>query len=588
MPKSVNPKTPTRSLPRDRRTATESRFDLSSLFEFSSIINASLDLKFILGHFLLTIMGKLLSLRGIVLLRTDGGAYRVETVKGLSAELLGSSRAIRSVPNRILLLTPALVKKHPWMGFFRELGIVLVVPLTANGKVLGLAGFAPSSVRATLSRVETTYLRSLANIAASAVAKGLVIAELEQSNRRLSSKIQELNTLFELGKEFNSVLDAERLIKLLMFSVMGQIGANRYALCLLVDAKMSVVSSRLTNELHEGVCAEFDRLASPTLVASMRRKRDVQTRDALTSAGIELLVPLMLQGETKGVLGLGKKLQGGEYTPSDMEFLASLGNLAIISIENARLFQEAIERQKLEDELLIAKQIQRGLLPASLPSIPHCAIAAVNISSKQVGGDYYDVIALERDRFVIAIGDVSGKGAPASLLMANLQAAIRALVPLGLSLSELTKRVNDLLCDNTGGERFITFFWGILDVPARTFRYVSAGHNPPILFRKDGSRELLDKGGLILGIMKEAGPYEEGMVSLGEDDMLFLYTDGVSESMSAEGEEWTEEKLEALVGSHLQDTPHESIERVTAAVKHHSRNAPQSDDITMVVLKWKR
>jgi sigma-B regulation protein RsbU (phosphoserine phosphatase) len=301
-----------------------------------------------------------------------------------------------------------------------------------------------------------------------------------------------------------------------------------------------------------------------------------------------LVVPLLLQGETKGVLGLGKKLGAKPYNASDMEFLASLGNLAIISIENARLFQEAIEKQKLEDELLIAKQIQRGLLPASLPVIPRCSIAALNLSSKQVGGDYYDVIALADDRFVIAIGDVSGKGAPASLLMANLQAAIRALVPLGLPLSDLTRLVNDLLCDNTGGERFITFFWGILDVPAGTFRYVSAGHNPPMLFRPDGSRELLDKGGLILGIMKTMTPYEEGITTFAPGDLLVLYTDGVSEAMSSTGEEWGEDRLEALVRAHQHDTPEDLIDGVVAAVKVHARDTIQSDDITMVVVRMNR
>ena len=569
-----------------RRTSPESRFDISSLFEFSSIINASLDLNFILGHFLLTIMGKLLSLRGIVLLRAEGHSYRVETVKGLPAALVGSAHAIRSVPSRIMLCTPAEAKKHPWMKFFLDQGIRLIVPIRADKKLLGIAGFAPSRLREKLSLVESTYVKSLANIAASAIAKGLVIAEVQQSNRRLNGKIQELNTLFELGKEFNAVLDSEHLMKLLMFSVMGQIGANRYALCLERGGKMSVVSSRLECDLPAGACDAVARLAAPQIVGSLRRKRDAGLREMLAASGIELLVPLILQNETKGVLGLGKKMRGGEYTSSDMEFLSSLGNLAIISLENARLFGEGIEKQKMEDELLIAKQIQRGLLPAALPAIGNCAIAAENISSKQVGGDYYDVIALDGERFLIAIGDVSGKGAPASLLMANLQATIRALVPLGLPLSELTALVNNLLCENTGGERFITFFWGILEVSSGTFRYVSAGHNPPILFHREGSHELLEKGGLILGILKTTAPYEEGTVTLKEGDLLVLYTDGVSESMSSQGEEWGEGKLISLVRSHLSDSPEESIERIVGAVKEHSRNAPQSDDITLVVLKW--
>ena len=154
---------------------------------------------------------------------------------------------------------------------------------------------------------------------------------------------------------------------------------------------------------------------------------------------------------------------GGSYSDSDLEFIYSLGNLAIISLENTRLFYEAVEKQKMENELNIARDIQKGLLPRSLPTIPGLELAALNISSKQVGGDYYDVVVLENGTCVIAIGDVSGKGTPASLLMANVQATIRTLVHFNLPLSEMTSLVNRLICDNTGSDKFITFCWGIFD-----------------------------------------------------------------------------------------------------------------------------
>ena len=131
---------------------------------------------------------------------------------------------------------------------------------------------------------------------------------------------------------------------------------------------------------------------------------------------------------------LGEKLSREPFKQADLDLLFSLGNLAIISLENARLFKETLEKQKLEDELMIAREIQKGLLPTMLPSIPGVEIAATNISSKQVGGDYYDVISLQDGRQILAIGDVSGKGSPAALLMANLQATIRALVPLDFRL----------------------------------------------------------------------------------------------------------------------------------------------------------
>jgi phosphoserine phosphatase RsbU/P len=568
-----------------QRTTYESRFELGALFEFSTIINASLDLKFILGHLLLTLMGKLLSLRSIVLLEHGNKKFVIENVKGLPTDLIGQELTFNTYPKRLLYLDKEDARKYPWIQFFREYGIHFLVPLTAREKVLGIAGFAASMSKKKLSPKEETYVKSLANIAAAAIEKGIVIEELKQVNRRLDGKVQELNTLFELSKEFNAVLDAERLLKLLMFSIMGQIGANRYFICLRRDSEMKVVASRLDRPLTPELCSCFPSIHSSVVVESLTRKADRQLQTMLKEIDIHALIPLQLQNETKGIMGLGEKMRGEKYTQADLEFLYSVGNLAMISLENTRLFREAIEKQKMEDELLIAKEIQRGLLPAKLPEIPQFDIAATNISSKQVGGDYYDVIPLGHSKFVIAIGDVSGKGTPASLLMANLQATIRALVPFGLSLSELTKRVNDLICDNTGADRFITFFWGILNTESRTMKYVSAGHNPPFLFHADGTVERLDKGGIILGVMKTIVPYVEGEAHFNLDDVLVLFTDGVSEAMDAQGEELGEAKLEEVIRAHLKDSADTILSKIVETVHEHSANTPQSDDITLVVAK---
>ncbi len=569
----------------DLRSASESHFELGALFEFSAIINASLDLKFILGHFLLTLMGKLLSLRGIVLLGSPGSCFRVETVKGLPADLVGKEIAVRRVPKRLLYLDKPAGAGQEWLKELKAWGIRLVVPLIAQDKIVGIAGFAPGILKKKLTEKEGTYVRSLGNIAASAVEKNLIIAELSRVNRRLDGKIQEMNTLFELSKEFNAILDPDRLLKLLIFSIMGQIGASRYLICLEQNGTLNVVASKLDREVPPTAVSLLHAITGPFVVSSITKKSDLHLRHLLEEMGIQVAVPLQMQNQTKGILALGEKMRGGGYSPTDVEFLASLGNLAFISLENARLFKEAIEKQRLEDELLIAKEIQRGLLPAKLPAVKGYDLAATNISSKQVGGDYYDVIALGGHKYVIAIGDVSGKGTPASLLMANLQAMIRALVPLGLSLAELTRRVNDLICENTGTDRFITFFWGILDSAGRTMKYVSAGHNPPFLFHTDGSVERLDKGGIILGLMKAMVPYQDGEVRIGVGDVLVLFTDGVSESMDTRGEEMGEEKLEAVARQQVGEPAAVILAKIVEAVKDHSRNAPQSDDITLVVAK---
>jgi len=278
-------------------------------------------------------------------------------------------------------------------------------------------------------------------------------------------------------------------------------------------------------------------------------------------------------------------MSGEDFSQADLEFLTSIGNLAVISLENARLFKEAIEKQKLEDELMIAREIQKGLLPSVLPDIPGFQVSAANISSKQVGGDYYDVLALADGRFIIAIGDVSGKGSPAALLMANLQATIRALVPLGASLGELTGRVNDLMCENTGGNKFVTFFWGAIDPGARTLTYVNAGHNYPYLVHADGTFDRLDRGGMILGILKTTAPYEEASIAFREGDALVLFTDGVSEAMSVRAEEYGEERLERVLRQTTASPAEYILDAIHRDVLLHAAGAQQSDDITMMVVK---
>ncbi len=561
------------------------RFDLSALFEFSNIVNASLDLNFILGHFLLTIMGKILSTRGIILLKKEGEKFTVKTTKGIRTELQNTEIVCKKLPQRIVYVQREDARKYPWLKLFREQGISILVPLTVRENIFGVAGFSPLQKLKKLGQKEETYIKSLANIAATAIEKSLIIDEVKQVNRRLDGKVQELNTLFEMSKEFNAVLNTERLLKLLSFSLLGQVGTSRYFVCLKKERTMQVVVSRLQKELSLLCLETISTIQQPTFIDSLTKKPYKEYCSMLKEAGVQVLVPLKVQNEVKGILGVGERMRGGSYTQTDLEFLSSLGNLAMISLENARLFHDAIEKQKMEDELLIAREIQKGLLPSVLPTIPHYDIAATNISSKQVGGDYYDVIRLSETKVLVAIGDVSGKGTPASLLMANLQAAIHALVPLGLTLPELTARVNDLIFENTTSDKFITFFLAVIDSETKSLTYVNAGHNPPYILHSDGTFERLDKGGIIFGVMKTMIPYEEGTAQIVESEVLVLFTDGVSEAMSKEGEELGEPKLEEVIQAKVSESSQTVLDAIVARVQQHSTGTTQYDDITMVVVK---
>lgn len=564
-----------------KSAAAVNLFDVNSLFEFSRIVNTSEDLSFVLNHFLLTAMGKLFCTRSILLLKQDENIYQVQSVRGLGSELLSQQFRVQKPSKGLVYLTNGKKQYNKSINQLKKEKIDFIIPLMSKNNVLGIVGFGRMQ-KNKLNSQESTYLKSLVNIASTAIEQKLGIDRLSVANRLLDRKIHELNTLFDLGKEFNIIFDREKLIKLFTLSLMGQIGASQYAICIKECNEMKVVSSRLLKPLDNRIIGMLCDVNTPTLIPSPKIKTNISNQ--LIGYGVKVLIPMMLHNEIRGVLALGKKMNDEEYTQSDLEFLFSLSHLVIISLENSRLFAEAIEKQKMEDELLIAREIQKGLLPAKLPEFPKYDIAAINISSKQVGGDYYDVIKLSEDKFIIAIGDVSGKGTPASLLMANLQAMIRALVPIGLSLPELTKRVNDLIYESTGNDRFITFFWGALDTNSNTLNYVNAGHNPPILLRRDGKIERLEIGGLLLGVMKTAVPYKEGNIQLNAGDTLVLFTDGVSEAMNSQGFEYSEDKLINIIKSNHNETAGTILNKIVESVQEYS-GAYQSDDITMVVVK---
>ncbi len=562
-------------------TKTNHLADITPLFEFSRVVNSSLDVKFILGTVLLTLMGKLLLSKSVVLLKSRDKHFRIENSKGIPAGLISEEMFFPRVPKKSFVLTNG--RTTPTMPLFKS-GIVQMFPIVSHNVVLGFFGIGRRPGERKLSVTEKAFVEAIISISAAAIEKGIAFHEIKNVNRTLDEKVQELRTLFELSKEFNSIFDREKLLKLFSFTLMGQVGASRYAVCL---RDGETVSSRVdTKSLGEFKNVMFENISSPVLVSDLqRRKVLLSLRERCTSQGIVALIPLQAQNEVRGMLCLGDRLRGGAYSMADLEFIYSLGNLAIISLENTRLFYEAVEKQKMENELNIAREIQKGLLPRSLPVIKGLDVAALNISSKQVGGDYYDVIALENGNYAIAIGDVSGKGTPASLLMANVQATIRTLVQFNLPLSEMTMRVNHLICENTGNDKFITFFWGIFDPRTRLFRYVNAGHNHPFVVRSTGPIERLKEGGIILGVMKEAVPYQEGSIQLSRGDVVVMFTDGISEAMNKEGLDYTEERVEQFLRNVAPSSAQSILENIQNEIARYTSGAPQSDDITLVVLK---
>jgi sigma-B regulation protein RsbU (phosphoserine phosphatase) len=308
-------------------------------------------------------------------------------------------------------------------------------------------------------------------------------------------------------------------------------------------------------------------------------------QEALYNAGIALLVPLATQARLVGLLALPNKPTGEDFNLSEIQLLTIISGQVALQIENSRLYEEEVAKQKLEEEMAMARTIQSRLLPREIPTLPGVAIHGMNVSSRQVSGDYYDMIPRQDGKLGIVIADVSGKGMPASLLASNLQAALRAQCDTDLSPGEILERVNRQLHATTDPMHFATLFLCVFDPGTRTLCYSSGGHNAPVLVRSDGQIKLLEKGGLPLGAF-EFGSYEEEEVHLGEGDLVFLYTDGLTEAKDPNQEdEYGEDRLNRFLQDHGGLPVNTLIEEVKQEVIKFSGRQEADDDITLVALK---
>jgi len=564
----------------------EKLYELQALFDLSKALNSSLNLKNILDTILLTPMGKLLIAKGVILISKGKNAFAVESLKGISKSLSGNCIHVDTYPSSPTYLNE--IPASPWQALLLKNGIELIIPILHDEKKLGLIGFGQKIIGDVFSDPELDYLHSLSNIAATAIQNGLIFEELNSVNRQLDKRVQELNTLFEIGKELNSTFEINKVLNLLAYSIMGELMVKR---CLI----FLIEKDNVTLALNKGFLGEDElkRINDPQFHRQLLTVKDsvlIDDRDESKigqlnkDLRIAALFPMRIQNETKGVVVLGEKITNLKFNKDELNFLTTLGNLSMISVENARLFEETLEKQRLEKELQVAREIQRQLLPKDCPEIENFEIAAINISSLEVGGDYYDCIELTDNKYVITIADVSGKGAPAALLMANLQASLHALVNTDLDISEITYRINNLIYRNTGFDKFITFFFGILDVEEKTFTTVNAGHNPPYLFHKDLSFQLFEAGGLILGMMPNI-KYESETVSLKSGDCMVMFTDGVSEAMNGEEEEFEDKRIQECVLKSFDCSAEDIMKNLIASVKDFSKGQPQSDDITILTMK---
>lgn len=422
-------------------------------------------------------------------------------------------------------------------------GVRTLVPLLHNDECRGYIGLGNPALDVEMPADIESYLLLAGTIIGTAVNNAFMVQQQQRVQKDLEHRTLMVSTLLEAANDFTGALSVAQILKTLQFHLSGRFMVSRFGIVLAEPLNgVSVIGSPAMQAVLETIAPYLHDISEPVVVDGIDNTNPL--RELLLTAGISMVTPTEVHGVKTGVLVLGNRLHSVPFTEHDVSFLEALANTAMAAIENDRLYMQEREQEQLLQQLEIAAEIQRGMLPVELPCIQNLDVAATMIPSQHVGGDYYDVIVLDEYRTLITIADVTGKGMPAALLMANVQAAINVLAHMNIALDELVLRINTLLCENTEPETFVTLFVAIVDTRSFTLHYVNAGHNPPILYNPEfGSVSTLTVGGPLTGVIPEGITYSVGKCAVGKGAVVCLYTDGVSEARNANGLEFDDSRL---------------------------------------------
>ena len=411
------------------------------------------------------------------------------------------------------------------------------------------------------------------------------------AQRLILSKISPLGVIETFSQQLKSVFDIERLQNIFIELLKNQLGAE-YVCCALCEEKTGkcvlspdAYNNRYTIDGNDKFLQKVSGLVTPMRVDSLISDSDESPlMQELLSRKVKFVFPLMIDGDLLGFAALSGKNMFENYTIEDGDLLMVLANQFVTALLTARFYAEVTMKRRLEEELKMARQIQASLLPGNLPGDKEVSLAAYSKPSLTVGGDFYDYFPVDKHGLGLVIADASGKGLPAAMMISQIQAMIKSEVNNGNCIQKVVENVNNHLADSSPSERFATLFYGVFNKKTGEFQYANAGHNYPVLVRKDGTRELLKTGGLPLGFIRGV-TYKTGTETLSPGDTIFLYTDGVTETMNHMDEEYGEDRLLNVITRTRHYEVNEIISSVINDLNSFHREEPLQDDRTILTLR---
>jgi sigma-B regulation protein RsbU (phosphoserine phosphatase) len=404
--------------------------------------------------------------------------------------------------------------------------------------------------------------------------------ELKEQQFQVNYRVVELEALYDVGLAVASTLDLDRLSEEILLRAVSLLDARRGALYLLEDGRYRL------DRIFGGEAAEWLTADDPKLHDFLADAGEAPAH-LLPGARYQLGVPIEVESGRRGLLVVGDKESRrgvGPFLSSDRRTLSLFATQAALALENARLHLQALEKERLEREMTLASEIQRQILPKGAPLVPGYDLRGWYRPARQVGGDYYDLFQVRGGRIGLVVGDVSGKGMPAALMVSTLHSALRLLFDHLEFGPVLLERLNRHIVESSASNKFITMLLAELDPLSGVLHYMNAGHNPGILLHRDGSVDPLGAGGLPLGLMAEAR-FQSRALTLEPGDLLCIYSDGITEAESVAEEEFGMERLIDLLRRERHRPLSELMEVIPQVVGEHSQGLPQGDDQTLVLAR---
>jgi sigma-B regulation protein RsbU (phosphoserine phosphatase) len=406
-----------------------------------------------------------------------------------------------------------------------------------------------------------------------------------------------LALLYRISQTLNSSLDLDEVLNRMMDEVIAATRAER-GFVMLRDSNEQLVFKVARGmemqiiqapsfQVSRGVVDQVAREGQPMLTSDAQADARLNLRQSVMSLGLRsiLCVPLQVKGATIGVVYVDNRLQAGLFTSADLELLTSIASSAAVAIENARLYQLAVEKGRLERELQVAHEVQASLLPRHTPQLPGWEFAAHWQPAREVSGDFYDFIPLGVDQLGLVIADVTDKGMPAALFMALSRSIVRASVANAPSPLDGITQANRLICADSTNSMFVTLCYAQIDAMMGEVTFVNAGHNPPLVYRAaTGQLGRLARTGMALGVDADS-PFEQRTASLARGDFILLYTDGVTDALNAAGEEFGLERLRQAAQTRRLSPAAEIVAGIKTQLAEFIGESAPFDDVTLVVVK---